>query len=500
MDGTVLQRANASGGMPSLGFTAGHSLDLRKANRDAHLAERVGMTGLLCDLVIVIYQLIISFFLRFRTPIREVGISQSMTLHDYSGYIFFGAATLIGTLAYFQLYRPEGLLQFRFVSTRIAKGTFVWFIGFLCFSLVFKFQPPISRVFVAIAGVNCLVGLLAWRALFHHRLLHSSIGASLRQRILFVGWTSESERLARSFRTDEVTAYDVIGCVNNAGGHAFERHPAQVPVLGYYEEIEDLIKEHSIDIVLLSDLNCAREKIIALVNLCEKEMIQFKIIPSYFQILVSGLHLETVGGIPVLGVTQLPLNRFANVMMKRLVDIVGALIGLLVFAPVIAGFGFFMQRESPGPLFYRQRRLGKNGMAFDILKIRSMHADAEKDGRVGWTTKNDPRALRIGAVMRRWNIDEMPQFWNVLKGEMSLVGPRPERPEFISKLKHEIPHYNARHNVKPGMTGWAQVKGLRGDTDLRERISSDLFYLENWSLMLDFQIMGMTFFRRENAC
>jgi lipopolysaccharide/colanic/teichoic acid biosynthesis glycosyltransferase len=138
-------------------------------------------------------------------------------------------------------------------------------------------------------------------------------------------------------------------------------------------------------------------------------------------------------------------------------------------------------------------------MEFDIYKIRSMRIDAEKDGRTGWTVANDPRRLRIGAFMRKWNIDEVPQFWNVLKGEMSLVGPRPERPELIRNFKEEIPHYNARHNCKPGITGWAQTKGLRGDTDLTERIKCDLWYLENWTAFLDIQIMFMTFVKNENA-
>jgi lipopolysaccharide/colanic/teichoic acid biosynthesis glycosyltransferase len=129
-----------------------------------------------------------------------------------------------------------------------------------------------------------------------------------------------------------------------------------------------------------------------------------------------------------------------------------------------------------------------------------MRLDAEKKGIPGWTTVNDPRRLRIGAFMRKWNIDEVPQFWNVLKGDMSLVGPRPDRPELILNFKEEIPHYNARHNVKPGITGWAQIKGLRGDTDLTERINCDLWYLENWSVLLDFQIMALTFLQRENAC
>jgi lipopolysaccharide/colanic/teichoic acid biosynthesis glycosyltransferase len=183
-------------------------------------------------------------------------------------------------------------------------------------------------------------------------------------------------------------------------------------------------------------------------------------------------------------------------------------------------FGTLVYLESPGPIFYRQRRSGRNGKPFDIIKIRSMRLDAESNGKVGWTVQNDSRRLRIGTFMRKWNIDEVPQFWNVLKasptprsrgaipirhprtasgGEMSVVGPRPERPELVATFKRDIPHYNARYNAKPGITGWAQVNGLRGNTDLAERINYDLWYMENWSLILDFQIIFMTLFKHQNA-
>jgi lipopolysaccharide/colanic/teichoic acid biosynthesis glycosyltransferase len=155
--------------------------------------------------------------------------------------------------------------------------------------------------------------------------------------------------------------------------------------------------------------------------------------------------------------------------------------------------------ESPGAMFYRQVRVGRNGREFQIIKIRSMRLDAEVGSGARWATKDDARRLKIGAFMRRWNIDELPQFWNVLRGEMSLVGPRPERPELIVNFKETIAHYNARHHAVPGITGWAQVNGLRGNTDLSERIRYDLYYMENWSLALDFQIMLMTFFRYHGA-
>ena len=342
-------------------------------------------------------------------------------------------------------------------------------------------------------------GLLLTHAIFHRIILQRGIVEHLRQRILFVGWNDQTKKIVDSFASTQNSAYHFVGCVTPANAPGEEIVPDDVPNLGSVGELGSLIHEHMVDMVIMSDIDCVKEEIVGLANLCEKEMVQFKIIPSYFQILVSGLRLETVSGIPVLGVSQLALDKFGNALFKRAIDIIGAVFGMIMSAPLVAIFGFLVYRESPGPIFYRQKRLGRNGSIFDIIKIRSMRLDAESGQKPGWSTKDDPRRLRVGSFMRRWNIDEVPQFWNVLVGEMSLVGPRPERPELILNFKEEIPHYNARHGAKPGITGWAQVLGLRGDTDLRERINCDLYYLENWNPLFDFQIMLKTFIGNKNA-
>lgn len=188
----------------------------------------------------------------------------------------------------------------------------------------------------------------------------------------------------------------------------------------------------------------------------------------------------------------------ANGVAKRGIDIIGAVVGLLVSAPLVALFGLLIYRESKGSIFYKQVRTGKGGKDFTIYKLRSMKLDSEVAG-AGWTVENDPRCLKVGALIRRLNIDEVPQFWNVLKGEMSLVGPRPERPEHIVRLEKEIPRYQERHVVKPGITGWAQVNGWRGDTDLGERVKCDIDYIEKASVLWDISIMARTFVNRQNA-
>lgn len=184
--------------------------------------------------------------------------------------------------------------------------------------------------------------------------------------------------------------------------------------------------------------------------------------------------------------------------LKRALDIVGAIVGLILAAPLMLLFGLLIYRESPGSVIYSQRRVGKNGKLFTIYKLRSMKLDSEAKG-AGWTVENDPRCLKIGKLIRAWNIDEVPQFWNVLKGDMSLVGPRPERPEHIDRLREEIPGWDKRLAVKPGLTGLAQVNGWRGDTDLNERLRNDVAYIQDGNLPMDLIIMARTFINTENA-
>jgi exopolysaccharide biosynthesis polyprenyl glycosylphosphotransferase len=324
------------------------------------------------------------------------------------------------------------------------------------------------------------------------------VGVDFQHRILFVGWGKEAERLEKEMRNDDHLPYKIVGCLPSPAGQLCCQPPPTVPVLGDYQNLTTLLQKNSADVVILADLHVKMGEIIGMANLCEMEFAQFKIIPTYFEILASGLQLEKIGGLPILGVTQLPLNRYLSRLIKRGIDIFGAIVGLFVAIPIIIVFGALVYRESPGPILFRQKRVGRNGQAFDILKIRSMRMDAENNG-AQWAKQDDPRRLKIGAFMRKWNIDEVPQFFNVLMGEMSLVGPRPERPELISTFKFQIPHYHARHSCLPGMTGWAQVNGLRGNTSLEERIRFDIWYIEKWSVAMDIRIMILTFFNHKNA-
>jgi exopolysaccharide biosynthesis polyprenyl glycosylphosphotransferase len=472
-------------------------LGLTEAGRQ--FPHRIAFLCFAGDAFVAFSCLVVAYWLRFNTGLRDFGVEDpSLVLSSYSNYIIFGSVSLVLVLAQKQMYDGFWLLQRQSALKDVVSACLLWGMGFLGFSLLFKFQPPLSRIYVAVATLTAMAGLSTWRRLFFHFLSHESVAEKLHQRILVVGWNSHAQRLKEIVEKDPNHPYEVICCVPSPEG-AFQQEPPSDIQRYNFSSLDHLLNTLALDIVLVADVNLPIPYWEELATLCEKELVQFKVVPAYFSILVSGLYLETLSGIPILGVSRLPLDRMFNKLLKRMIDIVGAIAGILIAVPIVAVFGVLVYRESPGPILYRQRRLGRNGKTFYMFKIRSMYLDAEKDGRVGWSKKEDPRRLRVGRFMRKYNIDELPQFWNVLKGEMSLVGPRPERPELIRNFKHEIPHYNVRHTVKPGITGWAQVNGLRGDTDLVQRISYDLHYVEHWNLLFDIQLMFMTILNNKNA-
>lgn len=467
------------------------------------LANLLAMAG---DLTMILSGLLVGFWLRFSSgliPRTQTwwtsGDGSTVQFKDYRLLIGIGTAILLGTFISQDLYQRKNLLRYRRTTKIIVQSSFTWLIAYLGLSLALKFDPPISRIYVLLSFVCSLGSLLIWRYLFHRFLHLGTVARGLRQKVVFVGWNENAARLASAIQYDSAQPYDLLGFISAPSAKAPDSANALLKNLGPYPELSELLIREGVDIVILADLEIPTENILALTNLCERLLVQFKVIPSYFQIMVSGLALETVSGVPILGFEELPLDRMPNRILKRIVDIVGSIIGLVLAAPVIAVCGALVWKESPGPIFYRQVRTGRGGRNFKIIKLRSMRLDAEQVGGAQWAKKDDNRRLRIGAFLREWNLDEVPQFWNVLKGEMSLVGPRPERPELIQNFQFEIPHYNSRLASKPGLTGWAQVNGLRGDTDLAERVRYDLFYLENWSVWLDFQIMVMTLISRKNA-
>ncbi|HVW22541.1 MAG TPA: sugar transferase [Opitutaceae bacterium] len=468
--------------------------------RSRRASTPVLLTAMVGDTAVLFIAMVLSSWLRFGTSLARFGVGAA-AVHwtDYLYRAAFGTLLFILLLPHRKVYDLQGILRMRQALPAILRAALTWLLAFMALSYLLRTGREISRIYVLMAFTLATSGFLLWRALLAQVAASEAVVHRLRERILFVGWSPQATSLARALAADRRNPYEVVGYVPS-GEHDRSEPCGLARRLGGAEDLAELLQQQAVDLVILAQLGPSTEETVRVASLCEKEMVDFKVIPNCFEILLSCLQLQSVSGVPVLGVSHLALDYPLNVMVKRAVDLVGGFVGLLLSAPIIAAFGLMVYSEDPGPIIYRQRRLGRDGTPFWIYKIRSMKLDAEKDGKVGWTVKNDPRRLRVGAFMRRWNIDELPQFWNVLSGEMSLVGPRPERPELIKVFKEEISHYNARHQIKPGLTGWAQVNGFRGDTDLNGRVRCDLYYMENWSVLLDFQIMLMTFCKRANAC
>jgi Undecaprenyl-phosphate glucose phosphotransferase len=265
-----------------------------------------------------------------------------------------------------------------------------------------------------------------------------------------------------------------------------------IPILGHVEDLPRLISSDGIGEVIIALPEATHQELVGIVSQCEREKVSIRVFPDVFQIMASEVTISDLGGLPLLTIRDVALRGW-KLTLKRIVDVGFSGLFLLIFSPVMMMTALAIRLDSPGPVFFVQERMGLDARPFRMLKFRSMRSDAEAMGT--WTTKDDPRRTRVGTLIRKYSIDELPQFINVLMGDMSVVGPRPEQPAYVEQFQSSIPRYMERHREKAGVTGWAQVNGLRGDTSISERTKYDLWYTENWSLWLDFKIILRTAFQ-----
>jgi exopolysaccharide biosynthesis polyprenyl glycosylphosphotransferase len=449
------------------------------------------------DTAVAFGALALAYWLRYESPLQRFAVIDvpDARFVNYVPLLLMGVAFLIAGYAQLNLYEERLLLRKYQSLALIIKATTFWVAAYLGLALVVKFQPPISRLFAPI-GYACVLALMfLWRSAFYSALIHPAWREKIRQQVAVLGWNDEARALVDELALQPAHPYRFRGVIT------LPDDPPAPDAIGPLDDLPALLQRHQIDILIAARTDMPRDQLLRVVQACEHAYVEWKVVPNSFQILLSGLRLQTVGRLPILGVDELAINRLFNRALKRLVDLVGAIVGLVVSGPVIAVLAVLIKRESPdGPVFFRQTRIGTGHRTFTLWKLRSMVPDAaRRDAERQSTARGDARLLRIGAFMRRWNLDELPQFWNVLCGDMSLVGPRPERPLHVDRLSAEIPHYLPRHLAKPGMSGWAQVNGLRGESSIAQRIQHDIYYIENWSLWLDVQILLLTFVRWKNA-
>jgi Undecaprenyl-phosphate glucose phosphotransferase len=310
------------------------------------------------------------------------------------------------------------------------------------------------------------------------------------KRILIAGAGELGRLVADKILEHRELGYQIVGFVDDRAGGDLLGHRG-LPVIGTLDEAGEVAQREHVDHLYVALPAEEHVRMLQLLESVGRECIDIKVVPDLLQVIALKARLEDLDGIPIINVNDVPLQGF-NSVLKRTIDVVLSGASLLALAGPFAVIGLIIRATSSGPVFYRQERMGLDGKPFVIYKFRSMYEDAERETGPIWAVSDDPRCTPIGRMLRRTNVDELPQLWNVFRGDMSLVGPRPERPFFVSQFKQRIPQYMLRHKVRAGLTGWAQVNGWRGNTSIEKRIEYDLYYIENWSVALDVKIMWLT--------
>jgi len=469
---------------------------MRQTDTSAVIASTIAVV---VDAAAIFAGLMLAVWLRFDSQMIPLVHARPNSL-----YPMYAAGAAFSTFVFLLVFRATGLFvrpQIGLFVNKIPRLIRSISIGILLtVVLAFAVQNEFefSRVTIALALITISILVLIERWILFRVEWNLARHSASRNRVLILGTDSVAAHLKRTLAREPMLRSHVVGFLRTDEAPPV---PEIAPdeIIGTWQDLDRFANEKQVDQVILTNSTLGHERIVAIILLCERHLLTFNMVPDLFRVMTSSMDVQSLDDIPLLGISRWPLDRFWNRVVKRSEDIVGALIGLLAAGPVIALLAVLVKRSSPGPAFFRQSRCGENGECFDLFKLRTMREDAEHGTGPVFASENDPRTTRIGAFMRRHNLDELPQLWNVLKGDMSIVGPRPERPYFVEQFKEDISHYMWRHVSKPGMTGWAQINGLRGNTSIEDRIKYDLYYLENWSLALDFKIIVRTLFARKNA-
>lgn len=359
--------------------------------------------------------------------------------------------------------------------------------------IVFVKQTEFMRAFLVIFYISNICFGFIFRLLLNLVLKgYRKKGRNLKH-VLVVGYSRTAEMYIKRVLTNPSWGYRVHGILDDhlEPGTRYK----DISVRGRINQLNDLLSKNTLDEIVITLSIREYEKLEGIVAVCEKSGVHTKFIPDYNNIIPTRPYIEDLQGLPVVNIRNVPLSNSINKFMKRAMDLFGALLALIIFGIPMLVVAIIIKVTSPGPLIFSQIRVGRHNREFKMYKFRSMMIQADEKEKKSWTTPNDPRVTRIGRFIRKTSIDELPQLFNVLKGDMSLVGPRPERPFFVQKFKEEIPRYMIKHQVRPGMTGWAQINGFRGDTSIEGRIEHDLYYIENWTVGFDLKILFLTIFR-----
>ena len=416
-----------------------------------------------------------SWYLRFKSGffVQDVGVLPAKT---YFSALFLIIPGYLLLYSIFQLYMPRRVKSYRKELMDIIRANG---IGFMIFILVLYFikQEHFSRQMLCIFFFINISLEFASRYLIRTILWKMRKQGLNQKHILMIGESQMAEQYMDRLRENPKWGYQVFAHLKDE------------------EKLERILEGNELDEVVIALRAEDYGKLERIVDVCEKAGVHTKMIPDFGNVISTRPYIEDVQGIPVIHVRRVPLNIMRNRAAKRAVDLIGATVAIILFSPVMLLTVLVVALTEEGSVIYRQERVGLHNQVFYMYKFRSMIMQDEEKEKAEWSTRNDPRITPVGKLIRRTSIDELPQLFNVLKGEMSLVGPRPERPQFVQKFRDEIPRYMVKHQVRPGMTGWAQINGYRGNTSIEKRIEYDIYYIENWTMVFDMKILILTIFK-----
>lgn len=439
--------------------------------------------NVISDALIIFLSFPLAYWLRFQVlPGGQINI-------PFRSYLLMGAAYVLiqlFTFAAFGLYQSFRRIRLRKELPRL-WGACLLDLALLLSLLYLRHWDHYSRETIGIAFLLATGVISAKRYLLRRTLRYYRQKGFNLKHIILIGSSGEARRIAAEFRSEQELGYRLAGYVASQKQEDWDEL-----WLGGYEELEAILEKYAPDEVISAIDTGDFARTPAIIEACEKTGCRLAIVPFYAEYMASRPNFEDLNGIPLLNIRYIPLENWANAFIKRAMDVIGSALILLVFSPLMLFCAVGVRLSSPGPIIFRQERVGRNKKPFTMYKFRSMRVNSAEN--TAWSQNADSRKTRFGSFIRKYSLDEFPQFWNVLKGDMSLVGPRPELPFFVDRFKEEVPLYMVKHQVRPGITGWAQVNGLRGDTSIRERIEHDLYYIEHWSLGFDLKILWMTVF------
>ena len=448
----------------------------------------------LLDMLVVVVSLICSWWLRFKTTMFGP-IGGHLSIQSYILFLTFAVIPVYLILYFsFGLYKPRRTYKSIFSeATQIIKVNVVAF--FVLVSILFIInQPDFSRIMLFLLGIiGTILGIIE-RAIIRGFLKNLRLQNRNLKHILIVGDNDLAYTFARKIRNDPYLGFVISGFLGRSNRVGMEIEGSKI--IGSFNDLDEILENNNFDRVVLAIPLKYYYKIDEVVESCEKVGIKAEIIPDYIRYFPAQPSVDMIEDIPIINIRYVPLDDEFNKFLKYTSDYIIAIIAIIITSPIMLITAIAIKLTSRGPIIFKQERIGHNAEPFMMYKFRSMRVQDPNEEESEWTTKGDPRVTFVGNFIRRTSVDELPQFFNVLKGNMSVVGPRPERPYFVEQFKESVPKYMVKHQVRPGITGWAQIHGCRGDTSIRKRIEYDIEYVENWHMGLDLAIMIKTVLKK----